>query len=289
MMTRIASWNIQAGLGCDGKVDLERIASVLRTHGPLDVVCLQEVGRHMPAVDGGLGDDQVAVLGKLFPEYQSYYGIAVDRPQDEPGRAAQFGNVIFSRLPVVDRRSHLLPQPAEAGVKHMPRQACEVTILAPGGPLRITTTHLEFHSVTQQQAQSERLRALNAESAANALQPPLAFDQQPYKPAPSSLKAVLCGDFNFLPGSPSYQAIIRSSEVAGSDYLDAWLRCHGNRPHDPTCGLYDHVIWPDGPHCRDFFFVTAALAPAVVAVEIDQATAASDHQPLFLTLSDFDQ
>ncbi len=285
-MVRIASWNIQAGLGCDGRVDLGRIASVLGDHGPLDVVCLQEVARHMPTVDGGMGEDQVAALSRLFPDYHAYYGIAVDRPQGVSGRPAQFGNVIFSGLPVLERRSHLLPQPAEAGVKHMLRQASEVTVVARGGPLRITTTHLEFHSAIQQQVQSERLWALNGERAANVLQPPKDFDQLPYKPTPSSLKAVLCGDFNFLPESAGYKAIIRSSEVKEADYLDAWPLCNGNRPHDPTCGLYDQVIWPDGPNCRDFFFVTAALAPAVEAFEVDQVTAASDHQPLFLTLND---
>ena len=56
----IVTWNIQCGLGCDGTTDLARIARVLRAMGEADVICLQEVSRHDPAIAGGA--DQAAEL-----------------------------------------------------------------------------------------------------------------------------------------------------------------------------------------------------------------------------------
>ena len=42
-MTAIVSWNIQAGRGVDGRVDLVRIARTVRALADADVICLQEV------------------------------------------------------------------------------------------------------------------------------------------------------------------------------------------------------------------------------------------------------
>lgn len=57
-MTAILTWNIQCGLGCDGRVDLARIARVAQTMGEADVLCFQEVARNDPEIAGGA--DQVA-------------------------------------------------------------------------------------------------------------------------------------------------------------------------------------------------------------------------------------
>ena len=42
-VTTILSWNIQAGPGVDGCVDLARIARTVRALADADVICLQEV------------------------------------------------------------------------------------------------------------------------------------------------------------------------------------------------------------------------------------------------------
>ena len=67
---------------------------------------------------------------------------------------------------------------------------------------------------------------------------------------------------------------------------DAWRVCHDKRPHDPTCGLFDHQQWPEGGHCRDYFFVTSDLAARVESVDVALDTTASDHQPVRLLLKD---
>ena len=44
-MIQILSWNIQCGLGIDGRTDLERIASVIKKMADFEVICLQEISR----------------------------------------------------------------------------------------------------------------------------------------------------------------------------------------------------------------------------------------------------
>ena len=62
-MTKVLTWNIQCGLGVDGRVDLVRIADVIRTMADVDVICLQEVSRFNPELDGG----QIAELAHDGP------------------------------------------------------------------------------------------------------------------------------------------------------------------------------------------------------------------------------
>ena len=39
----IITWNVQSGLGVDGRVDLGRIAAAVRELGDPDIICFQEV------------------------------------------------------------------------------------------------------------------------------------------------------------------------------------------------------------------------------------------------------
>jgi endonuclease/exonuclease/phosphatase family metal-dependent hydrolase len=134
-VTVILTWNIQAGLGCDGVTDLGRIAGTIRARDP-DIVCLQEVARNVPEM--AKGEDQVERLARLFPGYHAVFGAAIDRAGAE--QRLRFGNLILSRLPVLQAFTHLLPQPAAPGIKHMPRQATEIVAETPSGPMRVVTT-----------------------------------------------------------------------------------------------------------------------------------------------------
>ncbi len=268
-MTAILSWNIQCGLGCDGRVDLARIARVAKSMGEADVICMQEVTRNDPAIADGA--DQAAQLAELFPGYQVLFGPGLDRPP------RQFGNLILSRLPVLQVFHHLLPQPAQGGIKHMQRQAIEVVVETRGGPLRVVTTHLEYYSDAHRAAQIERLRALQDEVAGNEAQPPKPA-ASPYDPVPRPASLVLCGDLNLLPRDAQYELLFAPPLV------DAWRHVRGGEPHPPTTGLFDRKQWPMGGHCRDYFAVTADVVQRIAAIEVDLATDASDHQPLRLVL-----
>jgi len=275
-MTSILTWNIQCGLGCDGRVALARIARVAQAMGDSDVLCFQEVTRGDPEIAGGA--DQVAELQALFPQHRAFFGAALDRAGAGVERR-QFGNLVLSRLPVLQVFFHLLPHPAQGGIKHMQRQAIEAVVETRAGPLRVVTTHLEYYSAAHRAAQIERLLALQAEVAENEARPPKPA-ASPYDPVPRPASLVLCGDLNFLPHADEYRALF------APPLLDAWRSARGAEPHPPSTGVYDRRQWPMGGHCRDYFAVTADVARRIADVAIDTTTDASDHQPLRLTLHD---
>jgi len=169
-MTAILTWNIQYGKGCDGVVDLARIGRVAKAMGEADVLCFQEISRNDPDIAGGA--DQAAGLQALFPGYEGFFGAGLDRISPQGRTRREFGNLLLSRLPVLQVYRHLLPQPPEPGIKHMQRQAIEVVVGAENGPLRVVTTHLEYYSAAHRAAQIGRLRELQAQVAANEAQPP---------------------------------------------------------------------------------------------------------------------
>lgn len=282
---QVLTWNIQFGKGVDGRVDLERIARLSLAMGrgqPPDVICYQEVAVGYTELDGGAGVDQPARLAEALPGYRPLFRPAVDRPQD--GR--RFGNMVLSRQAVHDIAPHLLPEPPAPGRKSMRRLAIEATVAAPWGRLVIVATHLAYHDEGQRAAQAGRLRELYAEAAVRRRRPAAAVPDGPFAPPPGAEDWLICGDFNFLPDAPPYAALLAPIDDHTPALADAWRLGHGDRPHAPTCGVHDRVQWPEGPHCRDFFFVTPALGERVLDVVVDPNCAASDHQPVLLVLQD---
>ena len=277
-MTVVLTWNIQAGLGCDGVTDLGRIAATIRARDP-DIVCLQEVARNVPEMAGG--EDQVERLAGLFPGHHAVFGAAIDRTGAE--QRMRFGNLVLSRLPVLQVFTHPLPQPAAPGVKHMPRQATEIVAGTPAGPMRVVTTHLEYHSETQRIAQAEFLRRLQAEVEENAAAPGRDTGTGIYALVPRPASALYCGDFNAAPGD-AVHALMTAPLPSGSALSDAWSVFRPDAPHPPTTGVFDRRQWPQGPHCRDYVFGTADLAACIAEVEVDVETDQSDHQPVVLRL-----
>lgn len=285
-MTTVASWNIQNGRGVDGVGSLPRIAEVISRMGEPDVICLQEVSRHLPLSGTGFAVDQIAELADLFPGYEVIFGVAIEAAGAGSAPRWQYGNATLSRLPVVSVFHHALPQPPHAGVRQMPRQVSEVTVKTGYGSLRVMNTHLEFHSLQQRLVQIARLRDLHLQAAAVAHNVPDYDDSGSYRFLDRPESCVLCGDFNIEVGSPEYIAMLAPAEGDTLCFRDAWQIAYADRPHEPTCGVHDTVQWPQGPHCRDFFFVAGAAACAVHGVCVDTETNASDHQPLMLTIAD---
>lgn len=279
---RIVSWNIQWGRGSDGFVNLFRTISVLKVMNA-DVVCLQEVAVNVPGLPGGPAQDGLALLQNGLPEYGAVFAPAVD-VAGEGSQRAQFGNLILSRYPVGQVWRHLLPWPADPRAPAMQRSCAEAIIEAPGGPLRVLSTHLEYYSALARLAQGERLRALQEEAAALDATPPQGRKDNPtFAQRPRPARAVLCGDFNCEPGSDTWKTL-QAGEPAHA-WRDAWQIAHATEPHAPSVGLHG-AEWPDHPFCCDFIFVAAGLAPKVRKVWVDADTDASDHQPVVLELFD---
>ena len=281
----LITWNIQSCRGCDGRVDAQRIVDVCRAMADADVLCLQEVARNFPQLPGGANEDQFALLARLLPGYSAHAGVAVDILADDGGRS-QFGNLILTRYPVAQVFRHLLPWPADGEVPSMQRVALEVVLAAPFGPLRITTTHLEYYSALQRAAQVERLRELHAEACAHrADRNHSKKEGGPFRTLPRPVSAVLTADFNFRAGDALHARLMAPCGSGAPAYRDAWSVRHGARPHDHTLGVHDHVQWPEAFAC-DFIFVTEDLAARVEDVSVNLATDASDHQPVLLRLRD---
>ncbi len=283
----LITWNIQWGRGCDGRVDLRRIVDTVRAMADFDVLCLQEVARNFRGLPGSRGEDQFRLLAELLPGYVAIEGIGTDvRAENVALARSQFGNLVLTRLPVLQAFRHLLPWPAEPEVPSMQRVAVEVVLQAPWGPLRVTTTHLEYYSARQRAAQIERLRELHAEAAAHAQDVSHTRKEGgPFRNAVRPAAGILTADFNFRPDDPLYARLQApfADATPAPRYVDSWQVMHPGTPHAPTLGVFDHQQWPE-PFACDFIFVTGDLACRVREVRVNSDTDASDHQPVLLSL-----
>ena len=264
---RLLSWNVQWCRGMDGAVDPSRIACEARRADP-DLLCLQEVADNFPALAGSSGENQPELLAREFPGYEAAYGWGVDLPDGAGGRR-RFGNLILSRLPLLQVLRHALPWPATSSTPSMPRVALEVALAAPFGPLRVTTTHLEYHSAAHRAAQVERLRELHAEAYAHARAPAApGRDPGPFRHPPRPAPAVLCGDFNLRPDDPLHSRLQAGFGDGTPRLIDAWQHSHPRHPHPPSFRLHD-AARSEPPYCCDFVLVSEDLAPLVQALAID--------------------
>jgi endonuclease/exonuclease/phosphatase family metal-dependent hydrolase len=248
-----------------------------------DVLCVQEVARNFPGLPGSNGEDQFRLLAELMPGCAVIEGTGTDVRAPDGGRS-QFGNMILTRLPVLQAFRHLLPWPVEPAVPSMQRVAVEVVLQVPWGLMRVTTTHLEYYSATQRAAQVERLRDLQAEAAAHAQDVDHSRKEGgPFQNAARPASAILSADFNFRPDDPLYARLQEPYADATPRYMDSWQIRHPGRPHTPTIGVFDREQWPE-PFTCDFVFVTEDLADRVREVRVNGDTDASDHQPVLLSL-----
>lgn len=285
---RLITWNIQWGRGCDGRVDLDRIARVLRETADADLLCLQEVAINFPGLAGSRGEDQVALLSAAFPGYSAHFGVGSDLPDGRGGRS-RFGNLILTRLPALQVWRHLLPWPADPAAPSMQRVCVEVVVQAPRGPLRILTTHLEYYSAAQRAQQVAALRALHESACGHARRPRPDKEGGASDPTfavlPRPASALLCGDFNYPPDAPEHAHLLAPLADGTPAWRDAWQIAHPGVAHAHTVGLHG-ADWPDHPFCCDYICVTEDLCERVGALRVNEQTDASDHQPVMLELSD---
>ena len=217
---RIMSWNLHHGAGVDGKVDLERIAAVIRREEP-DVVLLQEVDKHC-ARSGNT--DQAAELGRLL-EMHHAFGKALDLGDGE------YGQAILSRHPLGDPEVHRLPGGGE------PRIVFSCRVDAPGGSLTAATLHLDHQDdgrpfAQAQVASAELLKTngpvvlggdFNAGPESRTLR---VFAQAPWNPVPKAGPAATHPaenpateiDHIILRGLAPAKAVVVIDESAASDH-----------------------------------------------------------------------
>lgn len=284
---KLITWNVQWCRGIDLAVDPARIVAEARRLADFDVLCLQEIADNYPdpRLGGSNGEDQFARLAELLPGYTAVPGVAVDQPGDD-ARRRRFGNMILSRLPVLQVYRHLLPFPCDPGVPGMPRIAIETVLRSATGDVRVITTHLEYYSDLQRMAQAEALRAIYADGHAYARNAEITMsDGGPFQTFVRPRATIITGDCNFEPDAPEYLRMLAPFTDETPPLVDAWHVAHPGVPHPSTFKIYQKDAPTDSElHC-DFIFVGDELRSRIRDVRVDRQTQAADHQPVILTLA----
>ncbi len=278
---KLITWNIQFGVGVDGRLDLARIVAHARSMADFDVLCLQEVADNFPDLQQGATDDQFAQISALLPGYTAIEGPGVDVPDGMGGRR-RFGNMMLSRYPVGRILRHAMPWVTD-GTRSMPRLLIDAVVRAPWGPLRVMTTHLEYYSPKQRIGQVETIRRALQEGRARAGVAPV---QGPggFAPTDETASAIVTADFNMVDGDSTFRRLLQSGHDGAPGLIDAWSVLHPDITHPHSFCIYDQRY--DKPHCCDFILLTPDLQLRLRRVFYDTRTQYSDHQPVLVELDD---
>jgi endonuclease/exonuclease/phosphatase family metal-dependent hydrolase len=170
---RVMSYNIQHGRGMDGKVDLERIAEVIK-EAKAEIVALQEVDRGVARTDRR---DLPAELAKLT-------GMEVFFDKNIPHQDGEYGNAVLTRFPILQRtNTHLrMLRP------HEQRGVIQLILDVHGRKVLFMNTHIDYR-----REDSERL-----ENVAQFKEILAGYPGMP---------VIFCGDFNDLPGSRTHKGM----------------------------------------------------------------------------------
>lgn len=178
----VMTWNLHHAEGVDGRVDLERIAGVIREQKP-DLVALQEVDKGVARTDR---IDTPAELARLT-------GMTALFHNNFPYQGGEYGNAILSRFPVLSQTNTLLKM-LRSGEQ---RGVLQAVVQPPGKrSLLFASTHIDY-------------RRDDAERLANVAEFKALPDRYP------GLPFLICGDFNDFPGS-------RVHTEMKEDFVDCW-------------------------------------------------------------------
>jgi endonuclease/exonuclease/phosphatase family metal-dependent hydrolase len=176
------TYNIHHGEGIDGKLDLERIADVIKAQQP-DLVALQEVDKGVARTDRIDIPAELARLTGLTARFYNNFSF----------QGGEYGNAVLSRFPVVtERNTHLeMLRPGEQ------RGVLQTVVQLPGNRrLLFAATHIDYR-----RDDAERLQNVKEFKGLLDRYPDLAF--------------ILCGDFNDFPKSRVHAAM-------KEDFVDCW-------------------------------------------------------------------
>lgn len=185
---RVLAYNIHHGEGMDEKLDLVRIAELIRDHDP-DVVALQEIDSVTNRTNHV---DQAVELGRLtnmtpvFGRFMAYDGGA-------------YGMALLSRWPIVESRNIRLPDGDE------PRTALSAVVKSPqtGQLVRVVGIHF-YRTASERMAQTVSL-----------------LEQLDATDTERSTPTILAGDFNSEPDSEVMNHLARTWTIVdkGNDHM----------------------------------------------------------------------
>jgi endonuclease/exonuclease/phosphatase family metal-dependent hydrolase len=230
----IISYNIHHGEGRDGVVNLTRVADVLQSASP-DLVALQEVDRNKKRT-GYI--DQVDELSQMTGMHAAY-SVSIDS-----GIGGQYGNMVLSRLPILE--SAVYPLPGE------PRSLLETRI-------KLTDTQNDdvcvmFYSTHLDLQKKPRLQSVN-------------IIRKVITSAPVR-RVILAGDLNAIPGSPT---MLKFSEFMHKATADRRLITISDANGENGQQI-DYILFRPNKIWQ------------VVDMAVIQEPVASDHYPIMATL-----
>jgi endonuclease/exonuclease/phosphatase family metal-dependent hydrolase len=177
---RVMTYNIHHGAGLDGKVDLQRIADLIKRE-QADIVALQEVDKGVQRTARRDCPAELAALTGMTCVFSNNFHF----------QGGEYGNAVLTRFPIKrwTNRHYKMLRPDEQ------RGLLQLVLDVRGRELVFLDTHIDYRG-------DDAERLLNAAEIAEAI--------QPYRGRPM----ILCGDFNDTPGSHTHQKIAQAFEDA---------------------------------------------------------------------------
>jgi endonuclease/exonuclease/phosphatase family metal-dependent hydrolase len=201
---RVMTYNIHVGVGMDKKLDLQRIADVIKAERP-DLVGLQEVDRGVKRTEG---KDEIAELAKLT---SMHYAFAHNLDY----QGGQYGVAILSRFPIqqVDHRKYENRREAER------RGMIRAEIQIAGRSINFVTSHLDYQYADGRVFETEQI---------------LSFLEGVSGPL------IVVGDFNDEPSGEAYKLMLTKFD---DSWLMASVKGPGlSYPADKPSKRIDYVF-----------------------------------------------
>ncbi len=241
---KLATFNIHHAEGVDGKLDLDRVASVVRGS---DIIAFQEVDVHFG--DRSANEDQAKALAKRL-DAQVAFGGNLKKGE------GLYGVALVSKYPITRSQNHPLPR-SPGRDKAEPRGLLEATLDVHGKPLRVYVTHLAHDSKADRALQVEAIRKI------------VSSGEGPY---------ILMGDLNQRPDDPNHAKLLAPLNEGGSPlFVDAWAKVGKGEGHSIGLeGTHSGRI--------DYILASPDLGTGFTSARVDVETKASDHQPVFAEL-----
>lgn len=175
----VMSYNIHVGIGMDKKLDLARIAEVIRRHR-IDLVGLQEVDR---GVERTGRVDEIKELARLT-------GMDYAFAHNLDYQGGQYGVAVLSRFPIlaIDHRRYANRRERER------RGLIRVEVEVEGRRLNFVTTHLDYQFLDGRVFETEQLL-----KALEDVRGPL----------------IVAGDFNEEPPGGAYELMLKAGFADG--------------------------------------------------------------------------
>lgn len=284
---KIATYNIQFGVGRDGRYDLPRAVAAV---SDADIIAFQEVERGWQRTGYG---DQPVLIEQLLPDRFAAYAPFFDRHAHAPMPDGwmrhcrrQFGVMTVSRWPILWARPQILPKHDGGAAFNLETGFLETVIATPCGVVRVVNLHLGHLSEAERLVQIAAIQA-RFDAAGQDGGPWNGSDadtiawEEPSAP-PRPVGTLMLGDFNAGPGSRAFAAAQALRDPQGQSFCDAWAVAHAPGTPDVTYFANPSQGAEEDDRIDHIFLAGEGLCCRWAA--IDAAAAGSDHQPVFAAI-----